>query len=85
MDTKKKELLGNLYRDGSLYTLEAQQVFDHDFPHLADGIVILHSDFLGIEGALTINLLSGCARITQPTTTTAMTMPGRWFCFKFGI
>ncbi len=42
MDTKKKELLGNLYRDGKIYTREIQQVFDHDFPHLADGVVIPH-------------------------------------------
>ena len=42
MDTKKKELLGNLYRDGKIYTTEPQQVYDHDFPHLADGIVIPH-------------------------------------------
>jgi predicted transcriptional regulator len=42
VDTKKKELLGNLYRDGRLYTTEIIRVFDHDFPHLADGIVIPH-------------------------------------------
>lgn len=42
MDTKKKELLGNLYRDGKIYTTEVQRVYDHDFPHLADGIVIPH-------------------------------------------
>jgi len=42
VDTKKKEFIGNLYRDGELYTLEVQKVFDHDFPHLADGIIIPH-------------------------------------------
>ncbi len=42
MDTKKKELLGNLYRDGQIYTTEIQRVYDHDFPHLANGIVIPH-------------------------------------------
>ena len=42
IDTKKKENLGNLYRDGNLYTTEVQKVFDHDFPHLADGIIIPH-------------------------------------------
>jgi hypothetical protein len=39
---KKKELIGNLYRDGELYTLEFQDVYDHDFSHLADGIIISH-------------------------------------------
>jgi len=40
IDTKKKELLGNLYRDGHLYTKEVIRVYDHDFPYLADGVVI---------------------------------------------
>lgn len=40
IDTKKKELLGNLYRDGRLYTKEVIRVYDHDFPYLASGIVI---------------------------------------------
>ena len=40
IDTKKKELLGNLYRNGTIYTTDIIPVFDHDFPHLADGIVI---------------------------------------------
>lgn len=40
IDTKKKEYLGNLYRDGHLYTTEVIKVFDHDYSHLATGIVI---------------------------------------------
>lgn len=40
MDTKKKEYLGNLYRDGCLYTTEVIKVFDHDYSHLAEGVVI---------------------------------------------
>ena len=43
MDTKKKEYLGNLYRDGHLYTLEELQTYDHDFNGYADGIIIPHS------------------------------------------
>jgi hypothetical protein len=42
MDTKKKELLGTFYRDGSLYTQEAIQTNDHDFPSSASGVVIPH-------------------------------------------
>jgi hypothetical protein len=42
MDTKKKELLGNFYRAGRLYTREAIGVFDHDFPSAASGVVIPH-------------------------------------------
>lgn len=43
MDTKKKEYLGNLYRDGHLYTLEELQTLDHDFTSLAEGVLIPHS------------------------------------------
>jgi hypothetical protein len=40
IDTKKKEYLGNLYRDGHLYTIEVIKVFDHDYSNLATGTVI---------------------------------------------
>lgn len=40
MDTKKKEYLGNLYRDGHLYTTEVIKVLDHDYSYLAKGVVI---------------------------------------------
>jgi transposase len=43
MDTKKKELLGNFYRDGHLYTLEELRAYDHDFKSFADGVIIPHS------------------------------------------
>jgi hypothetical protein len=42
MDTKKKEHLGNLYRDGRLYTTGVIETFDHDFPSAASGVVIPH-------------------------------------------
>jgi len=42
MDTKKKEQIGNLYRDGRLYTLEELVTYDHDFPSYAQGIIIPH-------------------------------------------
>ena len=40
IDSKKKEPIGTLYREGQLYTREVIEVFDHDFPHLATGVVI---------------------------------------------
>lgn len=43
MDTKKKEYLGNFYRDGHLFTLEELQTYDHDFTSFAEGILIPHS------------------------------------------
>jgi len=43
MDVKKKEQVGNLYRDGHLYTLEELQTYDHDFPSYAEGVIIPHT------------------------------------------
>jgi hypothetical protein len=42
MDTKKKEYLGNFYREGRLYTQAEQQVYDHDFSSYAEGVIIPH-------------------------------------------
>ena len=42
MDTKKKEMLGNFYRDGKLYTTAGLKVNDHDFKSFAEGVVIPH-------------------------------------------
>ncbi|WP_350030107.1 hypothetical protein [Caballeronia sp. AZ7_KS35] len=42
IDTKKKELLGNFYLDGKLYTREQLEVLDHDFPSYSEGRVIPH-------------------------------------------
>lgn len=43
VDTKKKELIGNLFREGKIYTTETVEVFDHDFPTLAEGVAIPHA------------------------------------------
>ena len=43
MDTKKKEDLGNFYRDGKLYTQEELKTYDHDFKSYAVGTVVPHS------------------------------------------
>jgi len=42
VDTKKKEKIGNFYREGRLYTQEAIEVNDHDFASYAEGVVIPH-------------------------------------------
>jgi len=56
VDTKKKEMLGNLYRDGAVYTLEVQKVFDHDYPHLADGIIIPHGIYDIVRNTAYVNI-----------------------------
>jgi len=43
IDAKKKEEIGNLYRDGKLECIETIMVYDHDFPHLAEGKVNIYT------------------------------------------
>jgi len=42
IDTKKKELLGNFYRDGVIETQETVTVHDHDFASQGQGTLIPH-------------------------------------------
>ena len=50
MDTKKKELLGNFYRDGKIDTQETIETNDHDFGSAGAGVVIPHSLYdVGIQ------------------------------------
>ncbi|MEG3908367.1 hypothetical protein Q5691_00545 [Microcoleus sp. w1-18aA5] len=46
-DTKKKEVLGNLYRSGTLYTTEPVITLDHVFWSLGCGKVIPHGIYDG--------------------------------------
>ena len=56
VDTKKKELIGNLFREGKIYTTETVEVFYHDFPSLAEGVAIPHAiyDIARNEGYVNI-------------------------------
>lgn len=58
MDTKKKELLGNFYRDGVTDAVEPTVVNDHDFASSGNGKVIPHGiyDVGRNEAALHLNL-----------------------------
>ena len=42
VDTKKKEFVGNLFREGRLYTRETIHALDHDFPTSAEGVAYPH-------------------------------------------
>jgi Rhodopirellula transposase DDE domain len=42
MDTKHKEFLGLLFRQGRLYTQKAKEALDHDFPGAALGVIYPH-------------------------------------------
>jgi hypothetical protein len=56
IDCKKKERLGNMYREGKCYSTGAIEVLDHDYHHLSKGSVIPHGiyDVQKNEGYITI-------------------------------
>ena len=45
IDAKKRELIGQLYRAGEVYSKEEIASYDHDFSHLATGVAIPHGIF----------------------------------------
>lgn len=56
IDVKKKEKIGNFYREGKLYGREATLVYDHDFSSDGDGVIIPHGiyDIMRNEAYITI-------------------------------
>lgn len=56
IDTKKKEPLGNLYRPGQCYSSDEQEVYDHDYRHLATGVLVPHGvyDYFNNAGFITL-------------------------------
>jgi hypothetical protein len=56
IDCKKKERIGNLYREGKCYTQCPIKVFDHDYDYLKTGVVIPHGiyDMQHNQGYVTI-------------------------------
>jgi len=42
IDSKKKEMIGNFFREGKAFCRKALSVFDHDFKSFSDGIAIPH-------------------------------------------
>lgn len=63
VDTKKKELIGNLSRNGKIYTTETIEVFDHDFPSLAEGVAIPHTIYDTIQNKAYVTI--GTSRDTS--------------------
>jgi hypothetical protein len=58
IDTKAKEHLGQLYREGRVWTQRHFKAFDHDFPSWATGVVIPHGiyDLVRDRGHINIGL-----------------------------
>jgi hypothetical protein len=63
VDTKKKELIGNLSRNGKIYTTETIEVFDHDFPSLAEGVAIPHTIYDTVQNKAYVTI--GTSRDTS--------------------
>lgn len=57
-DTKAKEHLGQLFREGRVWTQQAFRAFDHDFPSWATGVIIPHGiyDLVRNRGHINIGL-----------------------------
>lgn len=79
IDCKKKEVLGNLYRSGKCYVQGELQVYDHDYPHLAEGKVVPHGiyDLQRNEGYITIG--------TSHETASFITDNLEWWWLNYGI
>jgi hypothetical protein len=79
IDTKKKERLGNLYREGSCYCTEVPIVADHDYPHLSEGKVVP-------QGIYDMKLNRGYVSIGTSCETSAFICDGlEWWWEEFGI
>jgi hypothetical protein len=63
IDCKKKERLGNLYRDGRCYCTQPLKVYDHDYQHLGEGKVIPHGiyDLQANQGYVSVGASSETA------------------------
>lgn len=79
IDTKKKERLGKLDRGGSVLSKEAPKVFDHDYPHLAQGKVIPH-------GIYDLKQNKGFVTIGNSHETAAFIVDNlRWWWYEHGM
>lgn len=78
IDCKKKERIGNLYREGKCYCTKALEVYDHDYQHLAQGKVIPHGiyDLQQNKGYITIGKSSETAEFITDNL--------RWWWTQFG-
>ena len=79
VDTKAKEFLGRLYREGRVYTTRAFQAFDHDFPSLADGVIIPHGIYDLQRNCGHINI--GLSRDTTQFACESL----RWYWNRIGV
>lgn len=56
VDTKAKEFLGQLYRNGRVRSTQAFKAFSYDFPSLASGVIIPHGIYDPVRNRGHINI-----------------------------
>ena len=79
IDTKKKELLGTIYRDGKSYGQEPQEAYDHDYSHLGEGRVVPH-------GIFDLQQNKGFVTIGNSSETAAFIVDNlRWWWREYGM
>ena len=79
IDCKKKERLGNLYRDGRCYATGEINVFDHDYDNLSEGKIIPH-------GIYDLQLNKGYISIGSSSETAEFITDNlRWWWTEYGI
>lgn len=78
VDTKAKELLGKLYREGRTWTQKPFKAFDHDFPTWATGVIIPHGIYDVIRNRGHINI--GLSRDTSQFACDSF----RWYWNRIG-
>ena len=78
IDCKKKEVIGNLFREGKCYCNKAPDVFDHDYNHLAEGKVVPH-------GIYDLKLNRGYVTIGNSSETAAFVKDNLlWWWYTYG-
>lgn len=79
IDTKKKELLGTIYRNGKSYGQEPQEAYDHDYSHLGEGKVVPH-------GIFDLQQNKGFVTIGNSSETAAFIVDNlRWWWWEYGM
>ena len=79
IDCKKKERLGNFYRQGRSYCSKAARVYDHDYEHLSEGKVIPH-------GIYDMQLNRGYISVGSSSETASFVVDNLlWWWWEYGI
>lgn len=59
-DAKKKEFIGDLFREGTAYSKAEMTCYDHDFPNLAEGTVIPYGIYDVSKNSAYVNIGTSC-------------------------